>query len=115
MTRFTALFSMFALALTQQLANAAPAQDAPNVNVRFADLDVTRTAGAAALYGRLTTAAKTVCAPLEGRDLGSVARFGECVERAISAAVAKVDQPALTRYALAHSRSRSAAIQLAGR
>jgi UrcA family protein len=114
MTRLTTLFLTFVLTLTQQLASAA-APDVPSISVRYADLDLTRTAGAAALYGRLAVAAKTVCGPFEPRDLGSVARFNGCVERAIATAVAKVDQPALTHYALAHSKSRSATTQIAQR
>ncbi len=73
----------------------APSED---VAVRFADLDLTRSEGIAALYRRLRSAAETACAPRNGRDLGSQMRYQLCWQSALAAAVAKVAQPALTSY-----------------
>jgi UrcA family protein len=98
MYRFTTLMTICTLALASQAVLADPASDAPSVRVRFADLDVTHTQGAAVLYGRIEQAANTVCAAFEGRDLSRVANFQGCVRQTIAAGVAKVNQPALTAY-----------------
>jgi UrcA family protein len=97
MYRFTNTVIISALALTQ-VACAGPALDRPQVVVHFADLDLSRSQGAAVLYHRLRAAAETVCAPIDDRDLGSYVRFKECVQSALSTAVAEVDRPALTEY-----------------
>ena len=96
------------------LASAAPAAYAANVNdghvrmlVHFADLDLARPAGIAALYGRLQGAAKRVCAPLEGKDLASVAAFKQCVTDAVTRAVAQIDQPKLSAYYRAKTEGRN--------
>jgi UrcA family protein len=83
------------------------------VDVHFADLDLTRTDGAAVLYQRLQGAARTVCASLDARDVASQMRFRGCVETAIGSAVAKVDRPLLTAYHKARTGDRNAAIQFA--
>jgi UrcA family protein len=98
MYRFTTLITVFALTLGFQSADAAPPEDVPSIVVHFTDLDVSRAEGATALYRRLKVAAETVCAPLEDRDVARQMKFRACVQRAISTAVAQVDQPALTRY-----------------
>lgn len=98
MYRFTSTVIISALALTQ-VACAGPALDRPQVVVHFADLDLSRSQGAAVLYHRLRAAAETVCAPLDvDRDLGRHMKFKECVQSALSASVAEVDRPALTEY-----------------
>jgi UrcA family protein len=81
--------------------------------VHFADLDLTRSEGAAVLYQRLEAAAKSVCASLDARDVASQMRLRECVRTAIGSAVAKVDRPTLTAYYKARTNDRNAAIQIA--
>jgi UrcA family protein len=98
MTRFTTLMTICTLALTCHAAFADPVPDALSVKVQFSDLDLTHPQGIAVLYGRISYAAKTVCAPFEGRDLRSFAAAQRCHRDAISAAVARVDRPALTAY-----------------
>jgi UrcA family protein len=98
MNRFTTTMMVSALGLVSQLANAAPAQDPPTVVVRFADLDLTHTQGVTVLYQRLKSAAETVCATQNGRDLGSQTRYKICWQSALGTAVAKVDQPTLSGY-----------------
>jgi len=85
----TAVMMIFALALGSELATAAdlPSIDVPSTVVHFADLDLTRGEGAAALYRR-KTAAETVCAQLHGRNLRSQARFTACWQSALGTAVA---------------------------
>jgi UrcA family protein len=113
MYRFTTTIMIFGLGLSSQLTHAAPPQDVHFIDVHFADLDLTRSQGAAALYQRLEAAAKTVCASLDARDLDSQMRFKGCVETAIGSAVGKVDRPALTAYYKARTGGRNAAIQIA--
>lgn len=113
MYRFTSTMIICALGLGCQLANAAPPQDVPSVIVHFADLDLTHGEGVAVLYRRLKGAAETVCAPDDGRDLGSQMRYKACWQTALGAAVSKVDKPALTAYYRAQFNGRNAAVQLA--
>jgi UrcA family protein len=87
----TALISSFSA-----VCNAAPATDVPQAIVKYADLDISTSHGAAALYNRIRFAAESVCPALDHGDLGSVFRFKSCVQQAIVRAVTKVDQPALT-------------------
>ena len=113
MYRITTTIMIFGLGLSFQLAHAAPPQDVHFIGVRFADLDLTGSEGAAVLYQRIEAAAKTVCASLDGRDLASQMRFRGCSETAIGSAVAKVDRPILTAYHKARMNDRNAIIQIA--
>ena len=113
MYRITTTIMIFGLGLSFQLAHAAPPQDVHFIGVRFADLDLTRSEGAAVLYQRIEAAAKTVCASLDGRDLASQMRFRDCVQTGIGSAVAKIDRPVLTAYCKAHSNGRDITIQIA--
>jgi UrcA family protein len=113
MYRLTTTMTMFALALGFHSAHAAPPQNVPSVVVHFADLDLSRSEGTRVLYQRLKGAAETVCAPLDDRDLARHMRFTACVQSAISAAVAKVDQPTLAAYYEAKTNGRNAIIQIA--
>jgi UrcA family protein len=65
------------------------------------------------LYRRLKGAAETVCAPQNGRDLGTQARYKICLQSALGAAVAKVDQSALTTYYRTQFNRRNATVQIA--
>jgi UrcA family protein len=94
--RMTATVLFGALALS--FAAICPAGDttgADQSTVKYADLNVSSPAGAAALYARINTAANGVCRTLEDRDLASKTHFSRCVQKAIADAVVKVDQPAL--------------------
>ncbi len=113
MHRFTTTMMILATGLGFQSAHAATPQELPARIVQFADLDLSRTQGAAVLYQRLKGAAETVCAPLNDRDLGRNAAFKACVQRAVSAAVANVDQATLTAYYNMKVNGRTAAIRVA--
>jgi len=65
------------------------------------------------LYRRLKGAAETACALEDRRDVGSQMRFRMCWQRALGAAVAKVDRPALTAYYRARFNGRNAPVQIA--
>lgn len=69
--------------------------DVPQVTVKFADLDISRPAGAARLYGRIKTAATMVCSSFDRSGLAAQVNFKACVSDAIARAVAKVDSPSL--------------------
>lgn len=113
MYRFTTTMMMFALALGFQSAYAAPPENVPSIVVHFADLDLSRSEGAAVLYHRLRGAAERVCSPLDDRDLARHMSFTACVQGALSTGVAKVDRPALTAYYEAKTNRRNATIQIA--
>jgi UrcA family protein len=82
---------------------SAASADAPQAIVKYADLDVSTSQGAAVLYNRIRFASEGVCAPLDGRGLDSKSRLKTCVQRAIAGAVGKVNRPALFAvYAAKH-------------
>jgi UrcA family protein len=87
----TALISSFSA-----VCNAADAADVPKTIVKYADLDVSTSQGAATLYSRIRFAAETVCLPVDQRNLAAMFRRKQCVQQAIAGAVAKVNQPALS-------------------
>jgi UrcA family protein len=74
------------------LAAAVP-EDVRREVVRFADLDLTRPAGAQALYGRIQRAAHEVCA---SNGPGGYDR--SCADQAIARAVATVGAPLLRAH-----------------
>lgn len=79
------------------IANGAAAGQSQQVSVTvsFADLDLSKPAGAQTLYKRIRAAARRVCGPVDTHV--AVRRWsGECFETAIDDAVAKVDRPSLT-------------------
>jgi UrcA family protein len=81
--------------------------------VRFADLDLGKADGAAALYSRLRRAAAIVCSPLESRSLVDT-QYRVCVSNAIAGAVDSVDRPMLSQYHESHAKgAKTAVTQLA--
>lgn len=68
--------------------------DMQKATVKFGDLNISTPEGAAALYGRIRAAARSVCGE-EQDDLWGRARAESCVHKAIADAVSKVNQPAL--------------------
>ncbi len=113
MKRFTTTMMISTLAFGYHAANAAPPQDPPSVIVHFADLDLTHTDGVGVLFRRLKSAAETVCAPEDGRDLANQTRYKMCVQSALGTAVTKVDRPALTAYYLGKIGRANKTIQIA--
>jgi UrcA family protein len=73
-----------------------------SVTVRFADLDTNNAQGAAALYRRIRFAAESVCGDLGSvRAVSLLARYRACVHATIADAVARVNRPTVTEYAVA--------------
>ena len=99
--------SMGALTLTATLLGASaygvagpastPAPDEPGVNVRFADLDLSKSADAAILYQRIQRAARLVCnssaAPWDGR---ATSNWQRCYNGAVEDVVLHIDRPMVT-------------------
>jgi UrcA family protein len=78
------------------VCSAAGAADVPQAVVKYADLDISTSQGAATLFSRIRSAAEAVCLPVDQRDLATMFLRKQCVKQAIEGAVAKVNQPALS-------------------
>lgn len=100
MNRITTIILATALAAGAQIAHAADPTDASlrHVKVHLSDINLNSIDGATILYHRLQSAAESVCAEEDTRNLASVFRVKTCVSAAIFAAVADINQPGLTAY-----------------
>ena len=79
------------------VANAAHADEAvPHKVVRFKDLNLNSTEGAAVLYGRIKSAANEVCGNQDRFNLSRAHTIQICINEAVSRAVAQVNSPMLT-------------------
>jgi UrcA family protein len=87
------LSALQATALQTTRADAGP----PSQKVNYADLDISKPAGAKVLYSRIVAAAKQVCV-FDGysRDMAAMHWMQVCTDRAIDNAVRDVDSPALS-------------------
>jgi UrcA family protein len=72
--------------------------DAPARLVDYSDLDLSRPAGVAALYGRIESAARIVCNAEDSLELAAVARARRCTKSSIGRAVAEVHSRELTDH-----------------
>jgi UrcA family protein len=90
----TALFGVVAVSFTG--AAVADSGDAPQVTVKYGDLNLSSPQGTAALYARIKSAAKSVCSQFDGRDLNSHMQFNSCVDKATLGAVVDVNNTALS-------------------
>jgi UrcA family protein len=79
-----------------QLSAHAAEQALPSQRVSYADLDISKPAGAKALYSRITAAARHVCAVNGYNDLSTVKWVNTCTDLAIDRAVKDVGSPALS-------------------
>jgi UrcA family protein len=66
--------------------------------VRFADLDLSRNSGVAALYSRIKSAAREVCQPLDSLSVKLLRAQYDCLQDAVARAVVEVNSPALTDF-----------------
>ncbi len=95
--RAAAFFLCGAIALcTLQVTARASDDGLPTQKVSYADLDISKPAGAKVLYGRIVAAARHVCALDGTRDFGSMQWVNRCTDRAIDKAVQDVGAPALS-------------------
>jgi UrcA family protein len=86
------LSALQATALQATRADDSP----PTQKVNYADLDISKPAGAKVLYGRIVAAARHVCASDGYKDLAAMHWVQVCTDRAIDNAVRDVDSPALS-------------------
>jgi UrcA family protein len=101
MKNLTTMIAVASFALSVgTIARADSTPEFRSVTVKYADVNTANDEGAALLYQRLASAAKSVCRDFEpGRRLELMAQYKSCVHNAISNAVADVDSPAVTAYA----------------
>jgi UrcA family protein len=85
-----------AVALFAALTAGAQAADAPQLHVKYADLNVANAAGATVLYQRIRSAADQACGVPGTRDLGRLTAAKACAAHAVAQAVTAVNAPALT-------------------
>jgi UrcA family protein len=86
-------------ALAFNIATVSRADDGttpPQVIVRFADLNVSTSQGAAALYGRIHRAAVDVCSRMYVDEQAYKWHENACLKKVIGDAVVKVNRPALS-------------------
>ena len=97
-TRIHAVLLCLSTAVTLgALPTVSSADDSlPMRKVSYADLDISKPAGAKVLYGRIVAAARGVCAINGTRDLRNAAIEHACMEQAIDHAVKDVDSSELS-------------------
>ena len=81
--------------------------------VRFADLDLSKIDGAAALYSRLRHAAGIVCGSLQSRVLEMDVQYRACTHDAVTEAVAGIGRPILSQYHESRTKGDKTALRLA--
>jgi UrcA family protein len=99
-TRRTLVAGAILSALALSFATVACAHEgttSPQVIVKFADLDVSSSQGAQALYRRIHGAAEKVCWRMYLRESDETYKLNkyDCLQKVIADAVIKVNQPAL--------------------
>jgi UrcA family protein len=94
------LLAVFLGSLSAVAAAGTRGDEPLTQKVRFADLDLTHTPGAAALYARIQSAARQVCGPVDVRQLQALTKAHRCTIQAIARAVREVNAPTLTSYYL---------------
>ena len=95
--RAAVLFLCGAIAVCTLQVTAQAADDGlPSRRVSYADLDISKPAGAKVLYRRIVRAAKEVCQSNGMDPFGASQLINRCVDQAIDKAVKDVDSTALT-------------------
>src|SRR5882757_2931661 len=74
---------------------ATPAAAVPTLVVSYGALNLSTTEGNAALYQRITTAARRVCPIEDSRNLAQAAHSSSCRAEAVARAVRDVNSPRL--------------------
>jgi len=97
----SAILSSLALGFATA-SSAGEGSTPPQVIVKFADLDVSTSRGAAILYGRIEGAAETVCARMYISAEAYRWAKRTCLPKVIGEAVTKVDRPALSALFASH-------------
>jgi UrcA family protein len=93
-----------AAGLAVNQASAAPSDEAvKSVVVRFSDLNLAQPQDAQVLYSRIQRAAHEACADAESVDLARFARYHNCIDQAVTNAVATVNVHQVTEIHQAQS------------
>ena len=80
-------------------AHAAGWPEQRSIAVHVGDLDLAKTDGMRALFGRLHIAARQACSSVDsGSSLIYISVYRACVHDALRTAVAKLDNPTFTSY-----------------
>lgn len=87
------------------VCTAADATDLRSRVVTYRDLNISKTQGAAVLYGRIRAAAASVCSVPEDADFSARLRESPCIRKAIAQAVSAINQPALFAIYNANNRT----------
>jgi len=90
-----AIFSALALSLPT-VSSAQVGAKPPQVIVRFADLDISTSTGARALYRRIHSAAGNVCWRTYDSNELYMLNKDTCLQKVIADAVIKVNEPGLS-------------------
>jgi len=95
-------FRMLACGLLGAVASSLPVLpavadsfDAPQVTVKYEDLNISNPQGVATLYSRIRNAAKDVCSQYDHSGIDGAIRRNACMDRAIISAVTKVNSSAV--------------------
>jgi UrcA family protein len=92
--------ALCAAAFTAAGASAAP-QDTDlvsSIKLKYFEADLARPGGPELFYRRIQSAARLVCREPDLREVSRHAKFQQCFDHAVDAAVAKVNVTALTAY-----------------
>jgi UrcA family protein len=89
------LAGLLAASAVSAIGVTASAANAPEVAVKYGDLDLGRPADLAQLYARLQTAADTVCVSARPYELARFAAHQRCVQAVLEHSVLQVRSEAL--------------------
>lgn len=97
-----------AAGLAVNQASADESDEAPrSVVVRYSDLNLSQPQDAGRLYSRIRNAARVACGDIPSADLARFGQFHNCVERAVTNAVAAVGARQVTAIYEAQSQRQS--------
>ena len=101
---------VLAIAAATLIADIAAAKDrdAVSATVNYTDLDLSRSADTARLYARLKYAAQKVCSSYESREMNVARLHAACYDKALSSAVAEVNDAKLSSLHAAEPKIRLA-------
>ena len=86
------------------VAPVVSAQEAPNIVVKYSDLDLSTSEGARTLYKRITAAARMVCPYQDSRELALQAVGRSCREASIERAVRSIHNGELAAIRDEHAK-----------
>jgi UrcA family protein len=95
---FSAVAFVCATIIMNSAAAGGPVGETLQQKVSYADLNLDRPEGVAALYKRIRAAAANVCSPLESREMSLSSKLQPCIADATSRAIKSVNNPALSAY-----------------